>query len=97
MAQQLLVNPRLSCHRSGMSSANKPDSPSVEVSPINELFSIGKHDNLRVIFAGELPIMEYYMDDVAARDHVMVLLSRQGNLTDAEIARGFEVSRSTVT
>ncbi len=64
--------------------------------PINSRYSISKEGDLRVIFVGGLPLMDYHESDPAGRDVVIVQLCEHGGLTEQEVADGLGVSRSTV-
>jgi transposase len=63
---------------------------------INGRYSVAQEDDLRVVFAGGLPLLDFHVSDIAGRDLAIAQLAEHGGVGEHALADAFGVSRATV-
>ncbi len=71
--------------------------PPKDVIHINVLYSISKQQDLWVVFAGGLPLLDFDVSDIAGRDLAIAQLAEHGGVSESALSDAFDVSRATVT
>lgn len=63
---------------------------------INARYSVAQEEDLRVVFAGGLPLLDFHVSDIAGRDLAIAQLAEHGGVGEHALADAFGVSRATV-
>ena len=70
--------------------------PPESVVRVNDRYSIAQEGELRVVFAGGLPLLDFHVSDIAGRDLAIAQLAEHGGVGELALGDAFGVSRATV-
>ena len=70
--------------------------PPEGVVPISSRYSVVQEGDLRVVFAGGLPLLDFHVSDVAGRDLAIAQLAEHGGVGERALGSAFGVSRATI-